>query len=286
MDIKTAKLKILAKILIMLSAIVVGASLSGCVNDSKSEANELIKMLPYNYNGFVYVNFETLKGEESSQYRSKILNTLKIRDTNGDETGIYINKTKRMIFGGSSYDNFVMIIEGDYDFDKFKNHLKKVGINPTEEYNGFKIYSKPNEEFALTIYKDMIIAGTKQGVRECIDVIKGKEESLLKNEGVMDIYNKLPSDACVYEVRNAYDPWDKTIADGSSISFENNNMVKVVRVEKYKDEETAKEKYEELLKKKEMDEEDIKKKGIKVDIKLDGQYVIVEVEGPEDEANF
>ncbi|WP_244409484.1 hypothetical protein [Methanocaldococcus jannaschii] len=275
----------IVRILAILLALIIGTSLCGCLNDSKSEADELIKMLPVDYNGFVYVNFKNIEDSKySSEYRSKILNALRLGNANGEKTGIYINKTKRMIFSGSGYDRFVIIIEGDYDFDKFKNHLKEIGVNPVEEYGGFKIYTKPNDDkIALTFYKDMIIAGTKQGVYDCINVINGEMDSLLKNREVMEIYDRLPSDACVYEVSGTYSPWYKTVAEGMSISFENNDRVKVVRVEKYKDEETAKEKYEELLKKKDRDKEEMEKKGITADIKLDGQYLIVTVEGPEDE---
>ncbi|ADC69726.1 conserved hypothetical protein [Methanocaldococcus sp. FS406-22] len=275
-------------ILAILLAIIVGTSLCGCVKDSKSEANELIKMVPSDYKGFIYVNFKNIENSKyASEYRSKILNSLGLRNANGEKTGIYINKTKRMLISENRYDRIIFIIEGDYDFDKFKNHLKEIGMKPVEEYEGFKIYTKPSDDrLALTFYKDMIIAGTKQGVYDCINVIKGKRDSLLKNQEVMEIYDKLPSDACVMSVAIGYNPWYKTIGEGMSITLKNDHRVKVVRVEKYKDEETAKEKYEELLKEKEKHEEEMKKKGISGDIKLDGQYLIITVEGPEEEINL
>jgi hypothetical protein len=248
------------------------------VKDNKSEANELIKMLPSDYKGFVYVNFKNIENSKyASEYRSKILNSLRLGNANGEKTGIYINKTKRILISENGYDWIIFIIEGDYNFDKFKNHLKEIGMEPVEEYEGFKIYTKTSDDrLALTFYKDMIIAGTKQGVYDCINVIKGKRDSLLKNKEVMEIYDKLPSDACVMSVTIGYNSWHKTIGEGMSITLKNDHRVKVVRVEKYKDEETAKGKYEELLKQKEKHEGEMKKKGISGDVKLDGQYLITD----------
>jgi hypothetical protein len=268
--------------------IIVGISLCGCVKDNKSEANELIKILPSDYRGFVYANFKNIENSKyASEYRSKILNSLRLGNADGEKTGIYINKTKGILISGNGYNRMIFIIEGDYDLDKFKNHLKEIGTNPVEEYEGFKIYAKnSDDEFALIFYNDMIIAGTKQGVYDCIDVIKGKRDSLLKNNEVMEVYDKLPSDACVMSVTIGYNSWYKTIGEGMSITLKNDHRVKVVRVEKYKDEETAKEKYEELLKEKEKREEEMKKKGISGDVKLDGQYLLITVEGPEEEINF
>ena len=279
--------KIIGGLLLLL--VVVGVSVSGCIENSNSQVNEMISLLPKEYNGFIYVNFMNLKNKEyESEYRSKILNALGLKATgedNGEKTGIYLNKTESIIISGNSnnyYDiNLVMIIQGKYDLDKFKKYLKDDRKMYISDYKGFEIYSdNENDEFALTIYNDKIIAGTKKGVYDCIDVIKGDKEPLTKNEKVMEIFNKLPSDACMMTV-SVGKSWDNTIGRGFGIIFEDNDKVKAYIVEKFENEEIAKKKYEKYLK--ELDEYKEKKPDIKASVKLDGLFVIRTAEGPEKE---
>jgi hypothetical protein len=170
-----------------------------------------------------------------------------------------------------------MIIEGDYDFDKFKKYLKEENnAKFIENYKGFEIYVGSKDDTALIIYNDKIIVGTKNSVYDCIDVIKGDKEALSKNEKVMEIFDKLPSDACIMLVSSGK-RWDNTIAMGSSISFKNNDIVKVNRIHKYEDEKSAQSAYEKL--KKEFEKEKKKTPGLEGSVKLDGVFVIETAEG-------
>ncbi len=263
---------------------IIGVSICGCMEDNKSQANEMINLIPENYDGFVYVSFKNIENSEyASEYRSKILKSLGMNgNDNGEKTGIYVNKTKSIIL----YDNYnyrggsaIIIMKGDYDFDKFKKYLKEEkNISPTENYKGFGIYHLGGRyDSALTLYNDKIIAGTKNGVYDCIDVIKGDKESLSKNEKVMEIFDKLPSDACIMLV-GVGKRWDNTIARGYSITLKDNDRAKACVVEKYEDEESAQKKYEELSKHYEKE----KKQNPEFDanIKLDGVFIIGIVEGP------
>ena len=236
----------------------------------------------------LYVSFKNIEDSEySSEYRSKILKSLVGANVNireeGDKTGIYINKTKNIIITGSygyyKDNSLIMIIEGDYDFDKFKKYLKEENnVKFTENYKGFEIYANSKyDDTALTFYNDKIIVGTKNSVYDCIDVIKGDKEPLSKNEKVMEIFNKLPSDACIMVVGTGK-RWDNTIAMGSSISFKNNDIVKVNRIHKYEDEKSAQSAYEKL--KKEFEKEKKKTPGLEGSVKLDGVFVIGTAEGP------
>ena len=262
-----------------------GVSICGCMEDNKSQAKEMVDLLPNNYNGFVYVSFKNIEDSEySSEYRSKILKSLvganvNIRDE-GDKTGIYINKTKNIImYDNGNYRNrsLIMIIEGDYDFDKLKKYLKEEkDVKFTENYKGFEIYANSKyDDTALIVYNDKIIVGTKNSVYDCIDVIKGDKEPLSKNEKVMEIFNKLPSDACIMLV-STEKRWDDSIARGGSITFKDNDRVKIYLVSKYKDEKSAQNAYEKL--KEEFERE--KKPDIDGSVKLDGVFVIGTAEGP------
>jgi hypothetical protein len=263
-----------------------GVSICGCMEDNKSQAKEMVDLLPNNYNGFVYVSFKNIEDSEySSEYRSKILKSLigangNIRDE-GDKTGIYINKTKNIImYDNGNYRNrsLIMIIEGDYDFDKLKKYLKEENnVKFTENYKGFEIYANSKyDDTALIIYNDKIIVGTKNSVYDCIDVIKGDKEPLSKNEKVMEIFNKLPSDACIMIVGTGK-RWDNTIARGVSITFKDNDRVKVYSIFKYNDEKSAQSGYKELSK---SFEKEKKKPDIDGSVKLDGVFVIGTAEGP------
>ncbi len=274
--------KIIGGLTILL--MIVGVSICGCMEDNKSQANEMINLIPKNYNGFVYVSFKNIENSEySSEYRSKILKSLGMRTNgNGEKTGIYINKTKNIIITANNENyrqNVLMIIEGDYDFDKFKKYLKEErNISPTENYKGFEIYLLGDRyNSALTFYNDKIIAGTKNGVYDCIDVIKGDKEPLSKNEKVMEIFDKLPSDACIMLV-GVGKSWDGTIARGHSIAFKDNDRVKVDIIEKYGDEKSAQKRYDELLK--DLEKEEKKNPEMKGSVKLDGVFVIGTAEGP------
>ena len=55
----------------------------------------------------------------------------------------------------------------------------------------------------------------------------------------MEIFNKLPSDACIMIVGTGK-RWDDTIAGSYGITFKNNDRVKVYYISKYKDEKSAK----------------------------------------------
>jgi tetratricopeptide (TPR) repeat protein len=266
--------------------LIIGVSICGCMEDNKNQAKGLINLIPENYNGFVYVSFKNIENSEyASEYRSKILNSLGMRTNggdNGEKTGIYLNKTKDIIITANNENyrqNVLIIIGGDYDFDKFKKYLKEEkNISPTENYKGFEIYPIDNRyDLVLTFYNDKIISGTKSSVYDCIDVIKGDKESISKNEKVMEIFDKLPSDACIMMVA-AKKSWDGTIARGYGITLKNNDRVKAYVVEKYEDKESAQKKYEELIKHYEKE----KKQNPEFDanIKLDGVFVIGTVEGP------
>lgn len=118
----------IVRILAILLALIIGTSLCGCLNDSKSEADELIKMLPVDYNGFVYVNFKNIEDSKySSEYRSKILNALRLGNANGEKTGIYINKTKRMIFQAVVMIGSLLLLKEIMTLISLKIISKKLG---------------------------------------------------------------------------------------------------------------------------------------------------------------
>jgi hypothetical protein len=192
MKIKNIVLVCLALTLMLIPA-------TGCKEGAKYEALELvpegINMLAGIQVSEALRNWQIYSELEGSENAEKPFD--EVRDSFADEIGIDLNDiTNAVIFAKTSSTETMeytgIILEGNFtDKDLIGNIEKETGNQfETENYEGFTLYTDSNADDALvTLNNTMIIIGSIQAVKDCIDVING--DLSMETGAVLDTYDDM-----------------------------------------------------------------------------------------------
>ena len=91
--------------------------------------------------------------------------------------------------GFSSPIERLYLIYGNFDLNELRDKRDSLSFNPGE-YQGVELWTKTDELVALM--EDVIITGTEQSVRDCIDVMMGEKHSLWDNQDARNMIEMLP----------------------------------------------------------------------------------------------
>lgn len=192
MKIKNVVLVCLALALMLIPA-------TSCKEGAKYEALELV---PEGINMLAGIQvsealrnwqlYSELEGDENTEEQYD-----EMKESFGDEIGIDLNDiSNAVIFAKTSSTETMeytgIILEGNFtDKALIDNIEKKTGSNfETENYEGFTLYTDSNADDAIVpLNNTMIIMGTIQALKDCIDVING---DLNRETGaVLDTYDDM-----------------------------------------------------------------------------------------------
>ncbi|HEY94811.1 MAG TPA: hypothetical protein G4O15_07730 [Dehalococcoidia bacterium] len=136
--------------------------------------------------------YSELEGNENTEEQFD-----EMRDSFGDEIGIDVNDiSSAVIFARESSTDTMeymgIILEGNFaDQDLIDNIEKETGNKfETENYGNFTLYTDANADAAVAPLNNMmIIMGSIQAVKDCINVINGELSRV--SGGVLDTYDDM-----------------------------------------------------------------------------------------------
>jgi len=159
----------------------------GCSSSKSGEMEDMIKNLPVGLNGynyFFFTDFEKLKGDDDME---AIL--VKADDPVEywmDKLGIDIDTVNSLVWYG--YNN---LLYGNFNLDDIREELVNLGYD-ADDYNGVEVWGKYGDAW-VAIMSGLIIMGTEDEVKDCIDVIKDGNDSILDDKDCKDVIDRLPN---------------------------------------------------------------------------------------------
>lgn len=119
----------------------------------------------------------------------------------------------------ASADN-IALLDGGFDLDDMRDELDSQGFDE-DGYKGVEVWESPRGGW-VALVENPIIMGYQDGVKNCIDVIEGTEESLWDNRDAEDMMDRLPSGLCAgFYIGDTVAPagWEYQDLEASGWSF-------------------------------------------------------------------
>jgi hypothetical protein len=239
------KSKGIASIISIFLVIVIAGTSISCSLGKERAAVDMMKKLPW------YTSFFNL-------YESTVIfNDKDFKDALGEEAdlllaeieylGLDISAVRSLAWTRHSKGTMIDLLEGDFNPSILKESLMKNRFD-IETYEGDEIWRQRGEDAWLALFdEDTIVLGDETRVKDCLDVARGRMDSLYDNRDFRDIMERLPNGIIIRCFE--YDGNDKeTIRDedlenlevsGYSIFRKNESTVIFTEVLKFGDKNSA-----------------------------------------------
>ncbi len=168
--------RFLAVVLVLASLVSIVGCSSGSqeVASNNSVAVQMLKILPSNFDGFIYMNISELRTDEHLsgwlEYFKEVGNMDFPEQANGFGTGTLVSDDIFMLEGIVSIDQI-------YGNDSIESY----------NYGGFSVWTK---YYSSVLIDGIYVEGRDETLRACIDVVNGKADSMY--DAVKDVVGRLP----------------------------------------------------------------------------------------------
>jgi len=187
-----------------------------------------------------------------------------------DDCGIVADDVNLTAMGMSSEGVGYYLIDGSFNPREVGDKLGSLGFDE-DEYRGVELWERNGESVALM--EGLVILGTGQGVRDCIEVTNGEKDSLWDNQDVKDIVDRLPDGFSVkYICHPQHMAYEGMKAQATCLEKKDEDTLKMTGVFMFEDEDTARDAVTEI--KEDTGAEEIERS----DVKQDGKFVILTIE--------
>lgn len=238
------------------------AAVIGCAGSNKRMLVDMMRKMPMSTSSFRFMDIQALRGDDDLKdlykgWRDSCEYTL-------DDYGIVPNDVNCTAI---SFNEGCYLIDGDFDIGKLRNMRDSLGFNE-HKYRDVEVWERTGE--AVALIEHLIITGTDECVRDCIDVIKGDKDSFWDNQDVRDLVDRLPDGIMMYyELKPTWVINEGLEAQGSSIEKGDEDTVNVTWIYMFEDEDAARDAIDQIS-------ENIERKDYKYsDVSHDKKFVIV-----------
>ena len=253
---------------VVLTVCLIASSGVGCAESEGREIVGMMKKAPASVSNFAFFDVKALQGDDAL---NNLYEGWKIGfDYIVGNYGIDINNVIFSAITTVEQSGGYYFIKGDLNIKEIRNNLESLGFEK-DEYLGVETWAKENEQIALM--EELFISGIVLNVRNCIDVIKGKRESLWDTENTKELVGKLPDGANVNYLRQPeIMAYEGVKVQGISYEKKDKDTLQVTALFLYEDENAAGNAIPEI-------EEDTGSDDlIRNDVKQDGRFVEVIIE--------
>jgi hypothetical protein len=150
--------------------------------------------------------------------------------------------TRVIVASGQGADLF----EGHFDLDAVRARLREQNCEQ-DEYQGVELW-RFGEIACAALTEEVVLVGVygEDGVRDCIDVMKGQKKSLRSSGDLKVVVDKLPTEVYGLIVQTEEEESQDVVAWGSAITKMDADTLKRTEVYRFKDEQTAVDKMDEV----------------------------------------
>jgi len=228
----------------------------------------MMRQTPENAIYFTFVDAKELRGDNDLEHLYEAW-----RDNLGgalDECGIVADDVNLTAMGAASEGVGYYLIDGSFSPREISDELDSLGFDE-DEYRGVALWERNGESVA--VMEDLFILGTGQGVRDCIEVIKGEKDSLWDNQDAKDVVDRLPDGINVkYISHPQYMAYEGMTAQATSLERKDEDTLKMTGVFMFEDEDAARDAVAAI--KEDTGAEEIERS----EVKQDGRFVILTIE--------
>ena len=266
-------------VLISLILAVVGCGGDGGGGGDK-DAIAIMKKLPKGTDSFMFVDMKTMRSDDDLE---DLFDSFSEDSGDmGDMFGVKMDDVDFVAFAGEMY-----VMEGSFDLAEVREALEDSGFEK-DDYEGVEIWEAFGFSLVL-VDSGCVIMASGTDAEDCVDVIKGKADSLYEDEDVSDDMAKLPGDALVVgwgggsESLLTDEGYAGLEATAVSMSKKDSDEMQATAVMRFKDAASAKDAMDEV--EKDM-KEDADSEVSNVKVTQDGMYIKATADMEMDEEMF
>jgi len=244
----------------------------GCSVGKGRAIEDMMRKIPENANYVIFSDVLAIRGdndlEELLEELQEGMNYALEGLTREFDIDIDIDSVSHIARGFWEGGDF-LYVDGDFDFAEVRDKLS----SPSYEYLGVEVWETLGDwgTHQVALMENLIIVGEEQGIRDCIDTIKGERDSLWDTQDARDVVSRLP-DGFRMGYSQGEEVFEGTKAVGNSLGKENNTGTWTTVI-KCDDEDAAHDVLGEI-------EEDIESDGFFSggDVIQDGKFVTITME--------
>jgi len=155
----------------------------------------------------------------------------------------YGDNTLDHLLDFSIYGNNNLSVRGEFDRERLRTQLRHRD-HTRGDWRETEIWQGPDEERWLALTGDSLIGGSRDTVRECIDIIEQDGDSLYSDPNARDILDRLPTGLMVhyYDYTKQFTggpPYEGMVANGTSVEKKDRETLRLRIVCKFTDPEEA-----------------------------------------------
>jgi len=230
----------------------------GCTSGNSADAKSFMEKIPEGAESLILVDFQALRGDDDledllEEFEDMIMIGIDIDDIN--YAAIYGN---------------TILLNGKFNLDDIRDELDDLGLND-DGYKDVEIWGSDYEYGWVALMGNLIILGSEDDVKDCIDVIEEGEDSLLDDSDCKDLVDRLPDGIMITYGTDEEYPDEE--AWGISIKKKDDDTLKVTAIFKFKNEDAAVDAVDEI-------EDEMKEEEGPHNIQVDqnGEFVIASAE--------
>jgi hypothetical protein len=171
----------------LLLAVAGSACLGGDNGDGEASKAmlDMLKRVPDNFTMFMFYDVEGIAANEDWEDMLGDLDDTGGMDLDMDEVDV-------MASGMTEEFDMIMLMEGSFDSGDPTDGLEMAGYT-SETYNGVEVWVMGEGAFsnAMAFWDNLLIMGSEDAVKDCIDVIEEGEDSLYDKDDYGDVADRL-----------------------------------------------------------------------------------------------
>jgi len=236
----------------------------GCTSSESDGMVSMMGKIPEGAGNSIFMDFQALRGDDD----------LEDLLAEFEDAGVYwldmidIDDVNTIAICGSYADN--IILNGKFNLDDIREELDDLDCND-DEYKNVEIWGS-YDEYWFALLGSLIIMGLEDDVKDCIDVIKDGEDSMLDDNDFKEVMDRLPGGIMVKVGTDGGYPGEE--AWGYSFKKKDDDTLKMTAIFKFKNEDASVDAVDEI--EEDIEEEEEGPHNIQVD--QDGEFVIASAE--------
>lgn len=256
----------LIAVVIIAALIGLGFGIACLVRGDAGAVVDLMRETPHDTDYFVYADTKAMADDSDLH---GLLDIWKAQnETRLEGFGISTDTVTRFLeFPAYDIDEGVLVLRGDYERERVRAQLRNRNYN-AKDWKHVEVWESADGANWLAVTEDSLIAGNRDRVRECINVIEG-ESSLYDDQDAREVVDRLPRGIMMSFVKYTdTGPYEGLLAYGDSYEKKDRERLKVRLVYKFGEPEDA-------TRARETIRDDVDEGFDNVDAKQDGRFIIV-----------
>jgi hypothetical protein len=228
--------------LVFVASLLLAVAGSACLggDNGDGEASEamlnMMKRVPDNFTMFMFYDVEGIGANEDWEDMLGDLDDTGGMDLDMDEVDV-------MASGMTAEFDMIMLLEGSFDSGDPTDGLEMAGYT-SETYNGVEVWVVGEGAFsnAMAFWDNLLVMGSEDAVKDCIDVIEGGEASLYDKDDYGDVADRL-GDGLIAMLMDAGDMGPQGMEGAEVLGFsydaKDSNTAKIRAAVVFEDEDAA-----------------------------------------------